>query len=187
MRCGRKETRNKYSEEQRRAWERHAAGNGGRGPHRGLELELDGSPARKIHIFKYFSHGPQSPRHAALPPTACYPLRTYYLPGTCLGIAASTPRVSGFLVTRCRSLSPSLSLFIFLPLSLVTIRHSMAHNTQVLCLLASICVCFACIAVSHSSTFTGELLLVKRFDYTGKCNRRNRLHRCCDVVFDGRC
>lgn len=35
-----------------------------------LELELDGSPARKIHIFKYFSHGPQSPRHAALPPTA---------------------------------------------------------------------------------------------------------------------
>lgn len=23
----------------------------------GLELELDGSPARKIHIFKYFSHG----------------------------------------------------------------------------------------------------------------------------------
>lgn len=36
----------------------------------GLELELDGSPARKIHIFKYFSHGPQSLRHAALPPTA---------------------------------------------------------------------------------------------------------------------
>lgn len=107
MRCGRKETRNKYSEAQRRAWERHAAGNGGRGPHRGLELELDGSPARKIHIFKYFSHGPQSPRHAALPPTYCllYPLRTYYLPGTCLGIAAGTPRVSGFLVTRCRFLS----------------------------------------------------------------------------------
>lgn len=111
MRCGRKETRNKYSEAQRRAWERHAAGNGGRGPHRGLELELDGSPARKIHIFKYFSHGPQSPRHAALPPTACYPLRTYYLPGTCLGIAAGTPRVSGFLVTRCRFLSLSLSIF----------------------------------------------------------------------------
>lgn len=110
MRCGRKETRNKYSEAQRRAWERYAAGNGGRGPHRGLELELDGSPARKIHIFKYFSHGPQSPRHAALPPTACYPLRTYYLPGTCLGIAAGTPRVSGFLVTRCRVFSLPLSL-----------------------------------------------------------------------------
>lgn len=115
VRCGRKETRNKYSEAQRRAWERHAAGNSGRGPHRGLELELDGSPARKIHIFKYFSHGPQSPRHAALPPTACYPLRTYYLPGTCLGIAAGTPRVSGFLVTRCRFLSVffSLSLSLF--------------------------------------------------------------------------
>lgn len=43
-----------------------------------LELELDGSPARKIHIFKYFSHGSQSPRHAALPPTGYCPLRTYY-------------------------------------------------------------------------------------------------------------
>ncbi|KYN00326.1 hypothetical protein ALC62_08816, partial [Cyphomyrmex costatus] len=85
LRCGRKETRNKYSEAQRRAWERHAARYGGRSPHRGLELELDGSPARKIHIFKYFSHGPQSPRHAALPPTACYPLRTYYLPAGKLG------------------------------------------------------------------------------------------------------
>lgn len=152
MRCGRKETRNKYSEAQRRAWERHAAGNSGRGPHRGLELELDGSPARKIHIFKYFSHGPQSPRHAALPPTACYPLRTYYLPGTCLGIAAGTPRVSGFLVTRCRFLSVFFSLP--LPLSFVTIRRTMARNTRVLCSPAGgVCACvsrvYRCIARLH--------------------------------------
>lgn len=30
------------------------------------------TPARKIHIFKYFSHGKRLPRHAALPPTATY-------------------------------------------------------------------------------------------------------------------
>lgn len=135
-------------------------GNGGRGPHRGLELELDGSPARKIHIFKYFSHGPQSPRHAALPPTACYPLRTYYLPGTCLGIAAGTPRVSGFLVTRCCVFSLLLSLSV--PRSFVTIRRYYgAQHASSPCSPTGVCVRFACIAVSQGSTFTGELLLVE--------------------------
>lgn len=187
VRCGRKETRNKYSEAQRRAWERHAAGNSGRGPHRGLELELDGSPARKIHIFKYFSHGPQSPRHAALPPTACYPLRTYYLPGTCLGIAAGTPCVSGFLVTRCRFLSVFFSLP--LPPSFVTIRRTMARNTRVLCSpVGGVCVRFACVSLYRTAPRPRESFCwSKRFDCAGKCNRRNRLHRCCNVVFDGRC
>lgn len=134
-------------------------GTAGRGPHRGLELELDGSPARKIHIFKYFSHGPQSPRHAALPPTACYPLRTYYLPGTCLGIAAGTPRVSGFLVTRCRFLSVPFPLS--LPLSFVTIRRTMARITRVFSARRRVRARFSCIAVSRGSTSTGELLPVE--------------------------
>lgn len=78
-------------ERERWAWERRGrggGGGGGEGPRRGLEL--DGSPARKIHIFKYFSHGPQSPRHAALPPTACY---THYVPTTYQVRAWASPRV----------------------------------------------------------------------------------------------
>lgn len=190
--AGRKETRNKYSEAQRRelgsGMRRGTAGGVRTG---GLELELDGSPARKIHIFKYFSHGPQSPRHAALPPTACYPLRTYYLPGTCLGIAAGTPRVSGFLVTRCRFHS-CLFLSFSLPLSFVTIRrilYYMARNTRVLCSPAApACACVSRVSLYRTAPRSRESFCwSKRFDRTGKCNRRNRLHRCCDVVFDGRC
>lgn len=156
-----------------RAWERgdRTAGSGE------LELELDGSPARKIHIFKYFSHGPQSPRHAALPPTACYPLRTYYLPDTWLGIAAGAPRVSTFLATHCRSLSFSLffalarththartyaycfSLSLLFPCDCFSVLRRTTHASF---LLAGLCVSLACIAVSRgSTTSTGELLLVE--------------------------
>lgn len=161
MRCGRKETRNKYSEAQRRAWERQ--GSAGGGPRRGLELELDGSPARKIHIFKYFSHGPQSPRHAVLPPTACYPLRTYYLPGTCLGIAAGTPRVSGFLVTRCCSLSlpppPLPPLSLFSPRSFVTIRYRCCGTQHASSLFVGHrC---ACVSLYRAVPSMRELLLVE--------------------------
>lgn len=189
MRCGRKETRNKYSEAQRRAWERHAAGNSGRGPHRGLELELDGSPARKIHIFKYFSHGPQSPRHAALPPTACYPLRTYYLPGTCLGIAAGTPRVSGFLVTRCRFLSVFLSLSLPLSFCNYPAYYGAQHASSLFTGRRRVRAFRVCIAVSHGSTSTGRAFAGRNASTApGNVNRRNRLHRCCNVVFDdGRC
>lgn len=184
MCCGRKETRNKYSEAQRRAWERYVAGNGGRGPHRGLELELDGSPARKIHIFKYFSHGPQSPRHAALPPTACYPLRTYYLPGTCLGIAAGTPRVSGFLVTRCCS----VSFYFFSPSFPCNYpAYYGAQHASPLFLDRSVRVLRVYHRIARFQRSRESFCWSKRFDCTGKCNRRNRLHRCCDVVFDGRC
>ena len=62
--AGRKEMRNKYSSE------------GPCGERSARDLKTGrrrqaraASPARKIHIFKYFSHAPQSARHAALPPT----------------------------------------------------------------------------------------------------------------------
>lgn len=83
--AGRKREINIASERERERERAHAGRETGQSP--GVELELDGSPARKIHIFKYFSHGPQSPRHADLPPTACYPLRTRYLLATRLAIA----------------------------------------------------------------------------------------------------
>lgn len=113
-------------------------GTGGWGPHRGLELELDGSPARKIHIFKYFSHGPQSPRHAALPPTLP---AAHYVPTTYQVRAWASPRVrravSGFLVTRCRFLSVSL------PLSFVTILFCILWRAT------RECACVSCIARLH--------------------------------------
>lgn len=116
-----------------------------------------GSPARKIHIFKYFSHGPQSPRHAALPPTAWYPLRTYYLPGTCLGIAAGTPR---FWLPR-NPLPFSLCLFPFFSSSFPCNYPAYYGAQHANSLFVDVCVCFTCIAVSHGSTFTGKLLLVE--------------------------
>lgn len=138
------------------AWERHAAGNGGRGPHRGLELELDGSPARKIHIFKYFSHGPQSPRHAALPPTAC---ATHYVPTTYQVRAWASPRVRRAVFWLPRSPLPfSLCPSPSFPLSFVTIRRTMARNTRVLYPSAGA----ACVSLYRTgSTSTGELLLVE--------------------------
>lgn len=118
-------------------------GNGGWGPHRGLELELDGSPARKIHIFKYFSHGPQSPRHAALPPTLP---AAHYVPTTYQVRAWASPRVrravSGFLVTRCRFLSVSLSLFLFLSLFCNYPVYYGAQHASVLCSPVGVCVRF---------------------------------------------
>lgn len=119
---GRKETRNKYGVA------KGSEGRGRRGRGSGMRWSPTGVPdwnwnwtavrPERYIFLNILVTVPQSPRHAALPPTGYYPLRTYYFAScTWLGIAAAplpSPSTCSTPLPRVFFLLSSLRSFAFL-------------------------------------------------------------------------
>lgn len=162
VRRGRKETRNKYS-----AASLGAAWATGTGRVRAGDWNWTAvRPERYIFLnilVTVRNRLVTQPCHLlpAIPIT--YLLLTRYVPGHRRGYAK---RVSGFLVTRCGSLSLSFSLSLFSSSSFVTIRcvgnYGAQHASSLFAGRSERVRAFRVyIAVSRDSTFTRELLLVE--------------------------